>query len=381
MTIFDFLVVGAGLSGATIAQLAAQDGHKVLVIDKRNHIAGNCYDEVDEQTNIRISKYGAHLFHTNDEEVWKYVQQFGSWKRWDHKVIADVSGIYVPIPVCPITINTLLGTNISSEAEMKEWLEKNTIQCTSPKNSADVALSRVGPELYKLLFQDYTKKQWDKDPSELDPSVLARIPVRYGFDERYFSDKFQMLPKNGYTEIVRNMLNHPNITVILKTSWDTFQQDALKEGIQWNELVFTGPIDQYFQRLGLPSLEYRSINFTTMSMKNKGYFQPNSVVNFPTYATEFTRCVEYKHFLHQTSDWTVVCFEQTCSNGEPYYPVPTPENQALYEKYKEYAQKENNVHFVGRLASYKYFNMDQAIRNAMDYYRNILCLNIKKYQN
>lgn len=374
MTIFDFVIVGAGLSGATIAQLAAQDGYNVLVIEKRNHIAGNCYDEIDKQSGIRINKYGAHIFHTNDEEVWNFVQKFGTWKRWDHKVIADVSGTYAPIPVCPTTINTLLGTNISSEAEMKEWLDNHTIPCASPKNSADIALSRVGPELYKLLFQDYTKKQWDKDPSELDPSVLARIPVRYGFDDRYFSDRFQALPENGYTEIVETMLYHPNISVKLGVSWDNFQHIAIEEGIQWNQLIFTGPIDQYFQRLGLKPLEYRSIDFHWIRMENLGYFQPNSVVNFPMRTTPHTRCIEYKHFLHQRSDWTIVSLEQTCSSGEPYYPVPTAENMALYERYKEYAAKEKDVHFVGRLASYKYFNMDQAIRNAMDYYRKHLCL-------
>jgi UDP-galactopyranose mutase len=374
MTTFDFVIVGAGLSGATIAQMAAQDGYKVLVIDKRNHIAGNCYDEVDEQTGIRINKYGAHIFHTNDEEVWNYVQQFGPWRRWDHKVIADVSGLLVPIPVCPTTVNTLLGTNISSEAEMKEWLKNNTIPCQSPKNSAEIALSRVGPELYKLLFQEYTKKQWDKDPSELDPSVLARIPVRHGFDERYFSDKFQGLPEDGYTTIVENMLNHPNISVRLGISWEDFQCAALEEGIQWRELIFTGRIDQYFHHLGLPPLEYRSINFQWIRMKNSGYFQPNSVVNFPMPHVPYTRCVEYKHFLHQKGPWTIVCFETTCADGEPYYPVPTIENMSLYERYNGYAGKEKHVHFVGRLASYKYFNMDQAIRNAMDYYRMHLCL-------
>lgn len=374
MTVFDFVIVGAGLSGATIAHMAAQDGYKVLVIEKRNHIAGNCYDEIDKETGIRISRYGAHIFHTNDEEVWNFMQKFGTWKRWDHKVIADASGIYVPIPVCPTTVNILLGTNISSESEMKEWLNKNTVVCDSPKNSADIALSRVGPELYKLLFQQYTKKQWDKDPSELDPSVLARIPVRYGFDDRYFSDKFQALPENGYTEIVENMLYHPNISVELGVSWEDFQRVLAKEPIQYKQLIFTGPIDQYFQHLGLPPLEYRSIDFSWHRMKNSGYFQPNSVVNFSMSTTPHTRCVEYKHFLHQRSPWTIISFEQTCKDGEPYYPVPTAENMALYEQYKKHAEKEKDVHFVGRLASYKYFNMDQAIRNAMDYYRKYLYL-------
>ncbi len=367
---YDFLVVGAGLSGATIAHLAAQDGKTVLCIDKRDHLGGNVYDRIDPQTGIRISQYGAHLFHTNDKEVWSFVQQFGKWKRWDHTVVADVSGTYVPIPVNPITVNQLCGTSISTEVEMQQWLSSVSIPCNVPVSSKDIAVSRVGPELYDLLFREYTIKQWNKSPEELDPSVLARIPVRTSFDCRYFHDAFQGLPVDGYTSIVEQMLNHSNITLQLNTSWDTIKQGTNQMA---KSIVFTGPIDTYFQDSGLPQLEYRSIEFTWERIPCIGYLQPNSVVNYPSSSTPYTRCVEYKHFLHQKSDWTILAKETTTDSGEPYYPVPTSENQELYTKYVRLAEQEKGVHFVGRLANYKYFNMDQAIRNAMDYYRQHLC--------
>jgi UDP-galactopyranose mutase len=233
-----------------------------------------------------------------------------------------------------------------------------------PQNSEEVALSRVGPRLYKALFKDYTIKQWAKEPKDLEPSVLERIPVRANFDERYFSDRYQALPTNGYTAIVENMLDHPNITVQLDTPWSV----AAAWRPFWTELVFTGPIDTYFT--GLPPLEYRSINFEWQTFKNTKYYQSNSVVNYPSSTTPHTRIVEYKHFLNQQSDSTIIAIETTSDGGEPYYPVPTKENRVLYEKYRLLAAEAKGVHFVGRLASYKYFNMDQAIRNAMDYYRS-----------
>jgi UDP-galactopyranose mutase len=324
------------------------------------------YDEIDSQTGIRISKYGAHLFHTNDEEVWNYVNRFGSWKRWEHRVIADCSGLYVPVPVTIETVNLLCGQSIQTEDEMRTWLRREQVQISGPpENSEQVALSRVGEKLYHILFKDYTWKQWAKTPAELEPSVLERIPVRASFDSRYFSDKFQALPENGYTAIVEKMLEHPNISVKLRTDWRDVKNES------WNEIIFTGPIDLYFEESGLPPLEYRSIDFHWERFPEKGYAQPNSVVNYPTRETPYTRSVEYKHFLHQKSDWTVIARETTSDNGEPYYPVPTRRNAELYQKYRDLAEKvQKNVHFIGRLASYKYFNMDQAIRAAMDYYRD-----------
>ena len=362
---YELLIVGAGLSGSTIARLAAEDGASVLVIDKRNHIAGNVYDEIDEITGIRISKYGAHLFHTNDEEVWNFVNRFGKWAHWAHKVVAECDNTLVPVPVNITTVNTLLNTNIVNEAEMTEWLKHETSSCKvdNPQNSEEVALNRVGERLYKRLFKDYTVKQWAKTPKDLEPSVLERIPVRTNYDERYFSDRFQGLPVDGYTNIVKNMLDHPNITVRLNCDWESVSAMGF-----WNSLVFTGPIDTFFPRL--PPLEYRSIKFTWSRFKNNGFYQQNSVVNYPSADTPYTRTVEYKHFLNQKSDWTIISKESTTDSGEPYYPVPTKANRDIYAKYCELAAQAKGVHFVGRLASYKYFNMDQAIRNAMDYYKS-----------
>jgi UDP-galactopyranose mutase len=366
----NILVVGAGLSGATIAERCAAAGANVVVIEKRGHIGGNCYDEIDATTGIRVNRYGAHLFHTNDEEVWNYVQRFGEWVRWEHRVVADVSGTLVPVPVNCTTVNSLFEAAIHTEAGMADWLATAQIPCASPKNSEEVALSRVGGPLYELLFRPYTWKQWGKEPAELEPEVLARIPVRPNFDPRYFTDKFQALPKFGYTEIVRKMLDHPRISVRLNSAWENFQSSA---EFSPDQIVFTGPIDTFFADVGLPKLEYRSIDFEWTRIPNCGFYQPNSVVNYPDPLNPYTRCVEYKHFLHQQSDWTIISRERTCDDGEPYYPVPTEANRELYKKYAELALEARKgagatVHFIGRLASYKYFNMDQAIRAALDYF-------------
>ena len=372
----DILVVGAGLSGATIAREYAEAGLMVHVIDKRDHIGGNVYDYIDAETGIRVSKYGAHLFHTEDEEVWNYVQRFGRWKRWDHRVLADVSGVLVPVPVNINTVNGLLGTTLKNSDEMDRWLNEEQVHVSEVKNSEDVARNRVGDRLYNMMFKPYTLKQWDKMPADLEPSVLERIPVRNNFDDRYFTDRFQGLPVDGYTSIVKNMLDHPKIQVQLETDW----QDYLERAANCCEIIFTGPIDVYFKDKGLPPLEYRSINFDISRVKTAGFYQPNSVVNYPDASCEYTRCVEYKHFLNQKSEWTIIAKESTCSEGEPYYPVPTQKNRDVYRQYADLAASEKGVHFVGRLASYKYFNMDQAIRNSLDYFRNVLKPNISTYE-
>jgi UDP-galactopyranose mutase len=364
----DVLVVGAGLSGATLAERYAANGYKVTVIDQRNHVGGNVYDYEDELTGIRMNQYGAHLFHTEDEEVWTYVQRFAKWIRWDHKVVAKIdSQTYVPIPVNATTVNQLCGANLKTEQEMLTWLKENQIppmDMGCPGNSEEMALSRVGKDLYEKLFLPYTIKQWNKHPVELDPSVLARIPVRSTFDDRYFDDKYQALPRDGYTKFVESMLCHPNITVQLNTSYDP----TLHTPTQY--LFYTGPIDSYFK--DLPKLEYRSIKFVKEYKRCEGTILPNSVVNDPSLSAPYTRTVEYKHFLHQQSPYTILVYEQTTNEGEPYYPVPTPKNQELYKLYQELAKKHTRttegaeLHFVGRLANYKYFNMDAAIRNALD---------------
>lgn len=358
----DIVIIGAGISGCVLAERFASIGKKVLIIEKRDHIAGNCYDYKDENQ-ILVSKYGAHLFHTNEEEVWTYLNGFAKWYPWEHKVLAHVDGQLVPIPVNTTTVNKLFGLNMSSEEEMETWLDNNRVPFENPQNGREAALSRVGPVLYEKMFNQYTKKQWGKYPEELDASVLNRIPIRSGTDDRYFSDKYQALPQGGYTELFRNILDHANIEVRLNT--DYF--DIKDQITGYENLFYTGPIDRFFDfKHGLEEqLEYRSINFVFETV-DRPYFQENSVVNYPGTDVAYTRIIEYKHFGDQKSEKTTIVKEYTTDEGDPYYPVPNPRNQQIYEKYKAEAEQLKNVYFVGRLANYKYFNMDQAFKNALD---------------
>ena len=375
---YDVVIVGAGLSGATMAEHCARAGASVLVIDKRAHIGGNVYDKVDEESGIRISLYGAHLFHTNDAEVWDYVQRFGTWVRWDHSVVADVSGVKIPLPININTVNTLYNTHLTDADEMKTWLssEPGVGAFADAANSKEAAINKCGERIYSALFESYTKKQWGRDASELDASVLERIPLRTNFDNRYFTDKYQALPKDGYTSVVAAMLTSPLITVALGISWADYKALGVKCGV----LVFTGPIDTYFEGAGLPALEYRSINFEWYKMPCAGYHQVGAVVNYPGADNKYTRSVEYKHFLNQRSNHTILAYETTCDSGEPYYPIPNAANRATYEKYKALASAEvvRGVHFIGRLASYKYFNMDQAIRASIDYFKEFIAVEVSR---
>lgn len=362
----DVCVVGAGLSGAVIAErYATQLNQKVLIVEKRDHIGGNCYDYIDPQANIRISKYGAHLFHTKHERVWDYVQQFSEWTPYEHKVIGLVNNTHVPIPVNIETVNTLFGLALNNSQEMDDWLAQEQVKYDhQPANAEEVALSRVGPRLYNLIFKPYTNKQWARDPKDLGPEVTARIPVRNDFDGRYFSDLHQALPKNGYTTIFETMFDHPNIQVL--TNVDYFQvRDSLKCG----RTYYTGPIDAYFADLGWEKLQYRSLTFERKFYPNTDFYQPAFVVNHPSTDVDFTRIVEYKHLPNQpttTSPHTVAFVERSSDVGEPYYPIPNQQNQDLFRQYQAMAQRETSVTFVGRLANYKYFNMDDAILNALE---------------
>lgn len=366
---FDVCCVGAGLSGAVLAERYASLLNKsVLVIDKRNHIGGNCYDYVDNETGILVNKYGAHLFHTNYKRVWEYVNLFSNWTAYEHRVQALIGKHHVPVPVNIDTVNTLFGLSIETPAEMRFWLEKEQLYSNTngnyslnPKNSEEMAVSRVGRRLYELIFHPYTIKQWDKEPKELGPEVTARIPVRDNYDDRYFSDMYQALPSKGYTELFKGILDNPLITT--RTGVDYFD---IRDSLSCEKTYFTGPIDAYYAHLGWDKLEYRSLDFERQVKLNEDYFLPVSVVNYPSANFDFTRIVEYKHYLKQKSNHTVFFFERSNNGGEPYYPVPNERNQALYKKYQTMAKQEKEVSFVGRLANYKYFNMDQSIKNALD---------------
>lgn len=372
---YDVIIIGGGLSGCVMAERFANINKKnVLILEKRNHIGGNCYDYIDEN-DIIVSKYGAHLFHTNDEEVWDYINKFDTWKRWEHKVVGLIDNQIVPIPVNITTVNMLCEQSIQNENEMNEWLKKSQIKYHVIENSEQVAKSRVGEVLYDKIFKDYTYKQWNKYPHELSPEVLARIPVRNNFDDRYFNDKFQALPHKGYTHFFKKILDNEKITVMTDT--DFFDvRDEINNINDKKIIIYTGPIDSYFlregEKHGLEKLEYRSIDFVVESYKNMNYFQSNSVVNYPESNVGFTRIVEYKHFLNQSSPHTTIVKEYTNDSGEPFYPVLNEKNLKLYELYKSMAEKETidkNIHFIGRLANYKYFNMDQAIKNALNYFK------------
>ncbi|MGI8419636.1 MAG: UDP-galactopyranose mutase [Candidatus Levyibacteriota bacterium] len=364
---YDIIIVGAGISGATLAQrYATLLNKKVLILEKRDHIGGNCYDNLNED-GILVSKYGAHLFHTNFEDVWEYVNKFSQWTPYEHRVLSSVDGKLVPVPVNITTVNALLGLHIASEDEMKHWLEENTQKFENPKNSEEMGLSRVGPVLYEKLFKHYTQKQWNKEPKELAASVIGRIPVRTNFEDRYFTDIHQAIPKDGYTKLFENLLNHPNITIKLST--DYFKvKETLKD---YEKLFFTGPIDQFYAYKYGKKLQYRSIRFEFETFDQE-FYQSNSVINYPN-EHAYTRIVEYKHFTGQKHTKTTISKEFPTWEGEPYYPVPSKENLelfALYQKEAEKSEKEN-IFFVGRLANYKYFNMDQAFKNALDLFERL----------
>jgi len=362
------LIVGCGLSGVVLAERFANVLNKnVVIIDKRDHIGGNCYDYKDNETGILMNKYGAHLFHTNNEEVWNYINRFDKWIRWEHKVLAFVDNKFVSIPVNITTINELCNQNLKNEEDMNKWLNENQVKYDNITNSEEMAKSRIGEILYDKMIKDYTFKQWDKYPNELDKSVLERIPVRNNFDTRYFSDKYQALPHKGYTHFFERILDNKNIEVQLNTDYfDLINKN--KDKNEFEMIIFTGPIDSYFP--DLEKLEYRSIDFDIKIIKNMNYYQPGSVVNYPSLEYPYTRIVEYKHFLNQSSSDTVIVTEKTQNSGEPYYPVLTKKNLELYETYKTLAKNEekNNVYFIGRLANYKYFNMDEAIFNAIKFF-------------
>lgn len=358
------LIVGSGLSGATIARKFADDGYKVKVIDKRNHIGGNVYDFIDEN-GIRISKYGAHIFHTNHKDVWDFVNKYSDWTEYEHRVKSFVDGELLDIPVNRRTFNKLSGMTLS-EKQMKNFIKHQgkVNNIGKPINSEESAIKRIGSiKIYEKMFKNYTKKQWDLWPEELEPEVMDRIPVRFDYNDRYFNDTYEALPSDGYTKFIENMLNHENIDVELNKEYT--------DSDGYEAIFFTGKIDSYFND-ELGKLGYRSVKFE-YETHNVDKYQETSVVNYPSLEYDFTRIVEYKHFYDNNSNITVIAKEYSIPDGEPYYPIPTVKNRNLYKKYQEKAKKleKNNIYFVGRLANYKYFNMDQAIKNSLDLYNKV----------
>jgi UDP-galactopyranose mutase len=361
--VFDYLVVGAGFAGSVLAErLAAGSGKKVLIVDKRPHIGGNAYDEYDDN-GILIHKYGPHIFHTNSRDVFEYLSRFTEWRQYQHRVRASVDGQLVPIPINLDTINQLYGTTFNS-FQLQEFFDSVAEPRESIRTSEDVIISKVGRELYEKFFRNYTRKQWGLDPSELDSTVIARIPVRTNRDDRYFTDTYQAMPLHGYTRMFQRMLSHPNIKVMLNTDYH-----EIEGSIPYSQVVFTGPIDEYFDfRFG--KLPYRSLEFKFETI-NTARHQAVAVVNYPNdYA--FTRVTEIKHITGQEHPKTTLVAEYPRADGDPYYPVPRPENAALYKRYQELASETEGVYFVGRLATYKYYNMDQVVAQALATYSKMV---------
>jgi UDP-galactopyranose mutase len=353
---FDYLVVGAGFAGSVIAeQLARRCGKNVLVVDRRSHIGGNAYDHLDAN-GLLIHKYGPHIFHTNSGEVFSYLSRFTKWRNYEHRVLASVAGKLVPVPINLDTVNRLYDLNLS-EAELEEFFRSRAEPINSIRNSEDVVLSRVGRDLYEKMFRGYTRKQWGLDPSQLDAQVTARIPVRHNRDDRYFTDVNQAMPLNGFTRMFENMLDHPRIKLELSVDY----REAVKKA-SYREIIYSGPIDEFFHyRFG--KLPYRSLEFRHETLNQK-QFQPVAVVNYPN-EHAYTRITEFKHLTGQVHAKTSVVYEFPCAEGDPYYPVPRPENAALYRRYETLAHATPGVHFVGRLATYKYYNMDQIVAQAL----------------
>jgi UDP-galactopyranose mutase len=360
--LFDYLVVGAGFSGSVIAErLANQLGKRVLVVDKRNHIGGNAYDHYNE-SGILVHKYGPHIFHTNSRDVFEYLSRFTEWRSYEHRVLASVDGQLVPIPINLDTINKLYGLNLSS-FQVEAFLQSLAEPKEQIRTSEDVVVSKVGRVLYEKFFQGYTRKQWGLDPSELDRSVIARIPTRTNRDDRYFTDTYQAMPLYGFTHLFRNLLNHPNIKVMLNTDYR-----EIEEAIPCQEMVYSGPIDEFFDyRYG--KLPYRSLEFKHETL-NKSVHQPAPVINYPNEHL-YTRVTEFKYLTGQEHTKTSIVYEFPQAEGDPYYPVPRPENAEIYKKYKALADTTPDVHFVGRLATYKYYNMDQCVAQALAVYQRI----------
>ncbi len=359
---FDYLIVGAGLAGATMAErLATQSGKKVLLIDKRNHVGGNTYDYYNSD-GILVHKYGPHIFHTNSKDIFDYLGHFTQWRPYEHRVLASVDGMLLPIPINLNTINEMYGLRLNS-SEVDAFLESKAEKRSNIVTSEDVVINKVGKELYEKFFKGYTKKQWNLDPSELDASVTARIPTRNNRDNRYFTDTFQAMPLNGYTRLFDNMLRHPNIKVMLNTDYK-----EIIDTIAFDKMIYTGPVDYYFDNC-YGKLPYRSLEFKFETVETEVY-QPTGTVNYPN-EHAYTRVTEFKYLTGQKHPKTSIVYEYPKDGGDPYYPVPRPENAELYKRYQLLADNEKDVYFVGRLATYKYYNMDQVVAQALTLYKKI----------
>src|ERR671911_655622 len=360
----DYLIVGAGFAGSVLSErLASQAGKSVLLVDRRPHLGGNAYDHHDE-AGILVHKYGPHIFHTNSERVYRYLSAFTAWRPYEHRVRASVDGQLLPIPINLDTVNQLYGLDLSSD-QLAQFFADRAESVERARTSEDVVVGTVGRELDEKFFRGYTRKQWGLDPSELDKSVTARVPTRTNRDDRYFGDEYQFMPKHGYTRMFERMLDHPNINIMVQTDYED-----VKDVVPHRRVIYTGPIDEFFDyRFG--KLPYRSLHFRHV-MLDKERFQPVAVVNYPSDEVAHTRITEYKHLTGKTHPKTSITYEYPAADGDPYYPVPRPENAALFRRYQTLADAMADVTFVGRLATYRYYNMDQVVAQALSVYARMV---------
>jgi UDP-galactopyranose mutase len=359
---FDYMIVGAGFAGSVLAERLARDlGKKVLLCDKRPHVGGNAYDFYDDD-GILIHKYGPHIFHTASARIFEYLSRFTAWRPYEHRVMASVADQLVPFPINLTTLERLFGGSFDAE-RAEAFFEERAEAVAHPRTSEEVVVGKVGRELYELFFQNYTRKQWGIDPSELDASVAARVPARLNRDDRYFTDEFQAMPKHGYTRLFENLLDHPNIRIVLNTDY----REIMNE-VRYREMIYTGPVDAYFDyRFG--ELPYRSLDFEFQTADTER-FQEAAVVNYPN-DHAYTRITEFKYLTGQAHPKTTLVYEFPKGDGDPYYPIPKPETAAIYARYKALADVTRNVRFVGRLATYKYYNMDQVVGQALATFEQI----------
>ena len=359
----EVLVVGAGISGVTAARVLAEAGKRVLIVEKRFHLGGNCYDEYDAH-GLLIHRYGPHIFHTRHRTVWAFLSRFTKWHPYQHRVLAWVNGTFVPFPVSPLTLEVLYGRGFSTE-DFRVHLEKVKVDLgRPPRNSKEVIVSQVGEELYRLFFENYTRKQWGMSPEELLPEVCARIPVRLLRDARYFTDPWQGIPREGYTRMFERMVAHPNLGLLLGVDYLRHREDFKADCI-----IYTGPLDAFFEHCFGP-LPYRRLEFVFETHFQES-FQPAAVVNYPN-DYDFTRITEYKKITGQKHPFTTISYEYPGEKGIECYPIPTPDHEERKQKYLSLVKKEKKVYFLGRLALYRYLNMDQAVLEALELARNLL---------
>lgn len=357
---YDFLIVGAGFAGATMARLLADAGQRVLVIDKRDHIGGNAYDYVNEH-GVRVQKYGVHAFHTNSDAIWEFLSRFTEWHPYEHRVraLTPGCGYLVPFPINAETLRTLGPGDYGPDDDIKD-----------PENFEEQGVANVGRTLYRMFFEGYTQKQWGRHPTQLEASLANRLPFRPGsWDDRVFTDKHQAIPKDGYTAMFERMLDHPGIEVRLGDEVRCLITGGAKFSTG-QHIFWTGPIDEYFSHRFGP-LPYRSLTFHHQTYPGRELRQPCPQINYPALWQPFTRTIEWRHVTGQDADCTTITTEFPNGEGEPYYPVPAPEARALYKRYEELALRETNVTFIGRLATYQYLNMDQVVGQAMAAFRRL----------